>query len=245
MAGVVQKMLAWAMAQRGKPYVWGATGPNSFDCSGLTQGAAAAAGIKLPRTSGEQRNAGVGVPLADIQPGDLVTFTYNDSGGNPGPGNHVALYVGAGQVVEAARTGIPVRVAPLDVKHIDRVRRIAGGGSSTAGGVVPVDDVSGAGPAGAGLQQAGYDAVIDLTPWGIPLNPLKLPGYVAGKLGGFAAGAAGSGASALADTLAPLLLATVGVVAGLALAVLGIYTAAKPHIDAQEEKLASMAPIPV
>lgn len=243
MASVVTTMLAWAMAQLGKPYVWGATGPNSFDCSGLTQKAAAAAGITLPRTSGEQRNAGLPVPLAQIAPGDLVTFTYNDGGGNPGPGNHVALYAGGGTVIEAARTGIPVRVAPLDVAHIDRVRRITGS-SSGAAGAVPAD-LTGAAAAGPGLQQAGYDAVLDVTPWGIPLNPFKLPGYVAGKLGDLAGGAAGAGTSALVDSLAPILMATIGVVAGLGLAVLGIYTAAKPHIDAQEQKLASMMPIPV
>jgi hypothetical protein len=240
-------MIAWALAQRGKPYVWGGTGPAGFDCSGLVQKAAAAAGIRLPRTSEEQRNAGVGVPLADIQRGDLVTFTYNDGAKNPGPGNHVAIYLGGGQVVEAARPGVPIRVAPLDTRHIDRVRRLTGG--ALAGGAAAADDItSAAAGGGPGLQQAGYDAVLQLTPWGIPLNPLKLPGYVAGRLGGLAQDAAGAGLSALADTLGPLVMATVGVMAGLALAVLGVYSAAKPRVEAAKENASSTptpTPIPV
>lgn len=233
----VASMLAWALAQRGKPYVYGATGPGAFDCSGLTMDAAKAAGITLPRTSQEQRNAGVGVALGDIQPGDLVTFTYNDGAGNPGPGNHVALYVGSGNVVEAARPGVPVRVAPLDVSHVDRVRRIAGGGTSA--GAVPADDITGGGaaPSGPGLQQAGYDAVVQLTPWGIPLNPFKLPGYVGGKLKDLGNAAGGAAASGVWDTVGPLVLSTLAVGGGLALVVLGLYATAQPHIEQQESKL--------
>lgn len=233
---VVGQMLAWALAQRGKPYVYGATGPNAFDCSGLTEKAAAAAGIKLPRTSQEQRNFGTPVALSDIAPGDLVTFTYNDGPGNPGPGNHVALYAGAGQVIEAPRPGVPVRVAPLDTAHIDRVRRITGG---AAGGAAPAGDV-GAGDGSTGLQQAGYEAVLNLTPWGIPLNPFKLPGYVEGKAKALGGDIAGAGAGAAWDTVGPLVLAGIGVCAGLGLAVLGVYTAAKPRLDEKKQELTSV-----
>jgi hypothetical protein len=240
----ISEMLAWALAQRGKPYVFGATGPDAFDCSGLVEKAAAAAGIRLPRTSQEQRNAGTGVPLADIQAGDLVTFTYNDGPSNPGPGNHVALYAGAGHVIEAARPGVPVRVAPLDVAHVDRVRRIASGGTGTTAGAIPADNVTTGAAQTAGLQQTGYDAVIQLTPWGIPLNPFKLPGYIAGKAEGLGGDVAGAAGSAIWDSLGPVLLAAVGVAAGLALAVMGVYVTAKPHIEESEDKL-SAAPIPV
>lgn len=240
---VVDAMLSFARQQLGKPYVFGATGPSAYDCSGLTEKAAAAAGISIPRTSQEQRNFGVGVPLSDVQPGDLITFTYNDGASNPGPGNHVAIYWGAGHVIEAARPGVPVRIAPLDTAHVDRVRRITGGATGSA---LPVDNVTsgGGGVQQAGLQQAGYQAVVNLTPWGIPLNPFKLPGYVAGKVGGGIAGAegdvqglAGAGVSAAWDTLGPIVLATIAVGAGLALAVLGVYVTAKPSVDEQEDKL--------
>lgn len=230
-------MIDWALQQRGKPYGWGATGPDAFDCSGLTEKSAAAAGIKLPRTSQEQRNAGVGVSLSDIQRGDLVTFTYNDGAGNPGPGNHVALYVGGGQVVEAARPGTPIRVAPLDTAHVDRVRRLVGGAAGT-GALQQADDVSGGGSVQtAGLQQTGYDAVIHLTPWGIPLNPFKLPGWVAGKAGGIAGGLAGDAGGAVWDSLGPVVLAAVGVAAGLALVVGGVYLTAKPSVDEKKSEL--------
>lgn len=232
----VSAMIAWALAQRGKPYVYGAAGPDAFDCSGLIEKAAAAAGIRLPRTSQEQRNAGNPVPLSGIEPGDLVTFTYNDGPSNPGPGNHVALYVGGGQVVEAARPGVPVRVAPLDVAHIDRVRRIAGGGAA-AGAVTADDTTSASAPAGPGLQQAGYDAVINLTPWGIPLNPFKLPGYVAGKAKDLAGEAGSAAAGAVWDTVGPLVLSGLAVAGGLALVVVGLYATAQPHIEQQEDKL--------
>jgi len=240
----IDDMIAWALGQRGKPYVFGATGPSAFDCSGLMEKAAEAAGIRLPRTSQEQRKAGVAVPLEEIQRGDLVTFTYPDGASNPGPGNHVALYLGQGQVVEAARPGVPVRVAPLDTAHIDRVRRLGASGPST-GSTVPADDIPGGGGDGPpGLQQAGYEAALNLTPWGIPLNPFKLPGFIAGKALGGAEDLAGAGAKAAWDALGPVLLATVVISAGLAVAVLGVYTTAKPTLDEQKDKLTS-AMIPV
>ena len=84
----------------------------------------------------------------------------------------------------------------------------------------------------AGLQQAGYDAVINLTPWGIPLNPFKLPGWLGGKLGELGGDAAGGALGGFAwDTLGPIVLATLGVGAGVALAVLGVYVTAKPAVD--------------
>lgn len=95
------KALAFARAQIGKPYVWGATGPGSYDCSGLTQAAWKAAGVDLPRVTYDQVNAGTTVSLADAQPGDLVFF-YDDI-------SHVGLYIGNGMMIHAPKPGAYVR----------------------------------------------------------------------------------------------------------------------------------------
>ncbi|MFF8671198.1 NlpC/P60 family protein [Streptomyces sp. NPDC015242] len=95
------KALAFARAQIGKPYVWGAVGPGSYDCSGLTQAAWKAAGVTLPRTTYDQVDAGTTVPLADARPGDLVFF-YDDI-------THVGLYIGNGMMIHAPKPGAYVR----------------------------------------------------------------------------------------------------------------------------------------
>jgi len=96
-----EKALTFARAQIGKPYVWGATGPDSYDCSSLTQAAWKAAGVTLPRTTYDQVNAGTTVSLSDIQPGDLVFF-YDDI-------SHVGLYIGNGMMIHAPKPGAYVR----------------------------------------------------------------------------------------------------------------------------------------
>ncbi|MFB7336264.1 glycoside hydrolase [Streptomyces adustus] len=96
-----EKALAFARAQIGKPYVWGATGPGSYDCSGLTQAAWKAAGVSLPRTTYDQVNAGTTVSLADARPGDLVFF-YDDV-------SHVGIYIGDGMMIHAPKPGAYVR----------------------------------------------------------------------------------------------------------------------------------------
>jgi cell wall-associated NlpC family hydrolase len=95
------KALAFARAQIGKPYVWGATGPDSYDCSGLTQAAWKAAGVTLPRTTYDQVNVGTTVSLADAQPGDLIFF-YDDI-------SHVGIYIGDGMMIHAPKPGAYVR----------------------------------------------------------------------------------------------------------------------------------------
>ncbi|MER5474478.1 NlpC/P60 family protein [Streptomyces sp. NPDC002685] len=95
------KALAFARTQIGKPYVWGATGPDSYDCSGLTQAVWKAAGVSLPRVTYDQVNAGTTVSLADAQPGDLVFF-YDDI-------SHVGLYIGNGMMIHAPKPGAYVR----------------------------------------------------------------------------------------------------------------------------------------
>ncbi|OKK10692.1 C40 family peptidase [Streptomyces sp. CB02400] len=96
-----EKALAFARAQIGKPYVWGATGPGSYDCSGLTQAAWKAAGVTVPRTTYDQVNAGTTVPVSQAQPGDLVFF-YDDV-------THVGIYIGNGMMIHAPKPGTYVR----------------------------------------------------------------------------------------------------------------------------------------
>lgn len=98
--------ISFARAQLGKPYVWGATGPSAYDCSGLTQAAWRAAGVTLPRTTYTQINAGQRVSRSQLAPGDLIFFYSGIS--------HVGLYIGGGQMIHAPRPGAPVRVAPID-----------------------------------------------------------------------------------------------------------------------------------
>ncbi|MFD7919094.1 NlpC/P60 family protein [Streptomyces sp. NPDC059740] len=100
------RAVAYAYAALGKPYVWGATGPSAFDCSGLTQAAWRAAGVSLPRTTYTQINVGRRVGRAELSPGDLVFFYSGVS--------HVGIYVGGGQMIHAPHPGAPVRLAPLD-----------------------------------------------------------------------------------------------------------------------------------
>jgi cell wall-associated NlpC family hydrolase len=107
-----------ALAQQGKPYVWGGAGPDSFDCSGLTQYAYAAAGISLPHSSSMQSTMGAPVAYADLQPGDLVFF-YS-------PVSHVGMYIGNGQMVHAGTSGDVVKVIDLAyMPDFNSARRIA------------------------------------------------------------------------------------------------------------------------
>ncbi|MEU2926849.1 C40 family peptidase [Streptomyces sp. NPDC007251] len=95
------KAIAFARAQIGKPCVWGATGPDSYDCSSLTQAAWRAAGVELPRAAYQQALAGAPVALAGIEPGDLVLFFDDD--------RHVGLHVGGGMMVHAPGPGASIR----------------------------------------------------------------------------------------------------------------------------------------
>ncbi|EHR49757.1 cell wall-associated hydrolase, invasion-associated protein [Saccharomonospora marina XMU15] len=105
-----------ALSVRGSPYVWGATGPDSFDCSGLTQWAYAQAGISIPRTSSSQSTYGTPVSRSQLQPGDLV-FYYS-------PVSHVGIYLGDGMMVHAPTSGDVVKVSPLQDEY-SGARRVA------------------------------------------------------------------------------------------------------------------------
>ncbi|MFF8830529.1 NlpC/P60 family protein [Streptomyces sp. NPDC015131] len=100
------RAVAFAHGALGKPYVWGATGPSAYDCSGLTQAAWRAAGVSLPRTTYTQIDAGRRVSRSELAPGDLVFFYAGVS--------HVGLYIGDGRMIHAPRPGAPVRIAPID-----------------------------------------------------------------------------------------------------------------------------------
>ncbi|MEW2807794.1 NlpC/P60 family protein [Streptomyces massasporeus] len=98
--------VSYAYQKLGSPYVWGATGPNAFDCSGLVQAAYRAGGVSLPRTTYSQIAAGRRVSRSELLPGDLVFFYAGIS--------HVGIYVGNGRMIHAPNPSAPVRVAPLD-----------------------------------------------------------------------------------------------------------------------------------
>ena len=111
------KALAFARAQIGKPYVWGASGPGSYDCSGLTQAAWKAAGVTLPRTTWDQVKAGTTVSVNSAQPGDLVFF-YDDI-------SHVGIYIGDGMMIHAPKPGAYVREESIYYMPIHSVVRPA------------------------------------------------------------------------------------------------------------------------
>lgn len=106
------KAIEFALGERGKPYVWGATGPDSYDCSGLMLRAYESAGITLPRVSRDQYKAGAMLPIERAKPGDLVFWAYDES--NPATIHHVAMYLGDNKIVEAQQSGVPVHTRTID-----------------------------------------------------------------------------------------------------------------------------------
>ena len=109
--GVAGTAINFALGEVGKPYVWGATGPATYDCSGLIMRAFQTAGINLPRVSREQFYSGGHVPVAQAQPGDLLFYATDRN--DPATIHHVVLYMGDGKMVEAPYSGEQVRVQPV------------------------------------------------------------------------------------------------------------------------------------
>ncbi|MEU0435283.1 NlpC/P60 family protein [Streptomyces sp. NPDC006290] len=109
--------VAYAYSKLGSPYVWGATGPDAFDCSGLAQAAYRSAGVSLPRTTYSQINAGQRVTLSELRPGDLVFFYSGIT--------HVGIYVGNGQMIHAPNPSAPVRLAPISEMPFAGATRVA------------------------------------------------------------------------------------------------------------------------
>ncbi|GAB2706748.1 hypothetical protein GCM10010442_26980 [Kitasatospora kifunensis] len=105
-----RQAVAFALAQLGKPYLWGAIGPDTYDCSGLTSQAWLHAGVQIPRTSQDQWAQLQHVPLNQLRPGDLVVY-YESA-------EHIAMYIGGGLVVQAPHAGTVVRVSPIGMAPI-------------------------------------------------------------------------------------------------------------------------------
>lgn len=125
-ATAVTTAVAFAKAQLGKPYLWGATGPNSYDCSGLVYAAYAAAGIHIGRTTYQWQQDGPVIPvsLSQLQPGDLL-FSAGSDGTVTNPG-HVVMYLGNGQVIQAPETGEDVQIDPVDLASVVVATRPSG-----------------------------------------------------------------------------------------------------------------------
>jgi cell wall-associated NlpC family hydrolase len=105
-------MVNAALSRQGMPYVWGAAGPTSFDCSGLVQWSFAEAGVTMPRVAADQARTGPAVPVSQLQPGDLLFYHTDPT--DPGYISHVAIYLGDGKMVQAPETGENVEVVPAD-----------------------------------------------------------------------------------------------------------------------------------
>ncbi|GGL28425.1 hypothetical protein GCM10014719_32400 [Planomonospora parontospora subsp. antibiotica] len=115
--GKAAEAARWALSQQLKPYVWGAEGPGSYDCSGLVMWAYQKVGISLPHYTGNQWTAGTQIPKEQMRPGDLVFF-HRDL-------HHVGIYIGGGLMVHAPRTGDVVRIAPIAGRPFAGAVRIA------------------------------------------------------------------------------------------------------------------------
>lgn len=171
MPNPLEKALEYALDQVGDPYVWGAEGPDGFDCSGLVYAAFKAAGFDVQRVTAGDIMAGRGgygkasrsTDLGRAKPGDLLLYD------NPGPTEHVAIYLGNGQMIEAPQAGQPVRVTkarqPTQVRYLQ-------------GGYVADPETT------TGWEQVG-DAVGALNPFGLWQDDVLRIGLLV--LGGVAA----------------------------------------------------------
>ncbi|WP_223167252.1 C40 family peptidase [Nonomuraea sp. SYSU D8015] len=112
-----------AASKLGRPYVWGAEGPDTFDCSGLVQWAFAQAGVRMPRVTHQQWVTGPQVPLSQAQPGDLIFWRLDPT--NPGYISHVAIYWGDGKMIQAPRTGDVIKISPVHTRGFAGVVRVS------------------------------------------------------------------------------------------------------------------------
>ena len=101
-----------AESRQGLPYVWGAAGPSSFDCSGLVQWSFAQAGVRMPRVAADQARTGPAVPVSQLQPGDLLFYHTDPTA--PGYISHVAIYLGNGWMIQAPQPGMNVQIVPAN-----------------------------------------------------------------------------------------------------------------------------------
>lgn len=203
-----------AQEELGKPYVWGAAGPGSFDCSGLVQWVYGLAGIKVPRTSREQKKAGTIISLSQAQPGDLVLYSYPGQADNPPPANHVGIYAGPGMMIDAPHSGADVRYDPIDTAHLDSVVHISGS----------------AGSAGVAENAAYQQSLASNAGWTDFLDPGSWPGIAFAPLGGIFSGISSAIGSVARDVvvaiftaLGPVILETLSMIAAAALIMLGLW----------------------
>jgi cell wall-associated NlpC family hydrolase len=112
-SSAVDTMLRAAMSRKGLPYVWGAAGPGSFDCSGLVQWSFAQAGIVMPRVAADQALSGPAVPVSQLEPGDLLFYHTDPTA--PDYISHVAIYLGNGWMIQAPEPGKDVEVVPASL----------------------------------------------------------------------------------------------------------------------------------
>jgi peptidoglycan DL-endopeptidase CwlO len=156
---LVAAAIGYAEQQLGKPYLWGGTGPDAFDCSGLVMMAYRAAGISIARTSENQWTTETRVPASQVQPGDLVFFAGAD-GTVTDPG-HVGLVIGDGKMIEAYATGFPIRVSSYANRGAIGFTRPAanvkaspnpGGSASPPAGGIPTPGVT---PSGTPTSRRG------------------------------------------------------------------------------------------
>ncbi|MBB2913412.1 hypothetical protein FHS43_004716 [Streptosporangium becharense] len=122
-ADQIRTALTAAIGKLGRPYVWGAEGPDTFDCSGLVQWAYAQAGVKVPRVTHQQFVSGPQIPLAEAQPGDLLFWRHDPT--NPGYVSHVAIYWGDGKMLHAPRTGDVVKLVPVSTRNFAGAVRVS------------------------------------------------------------------------------------------------------------------------
>ena len=113
---IAEQAITFAEDQLGKPYQWGAVGPNAYDCSGLVYAAYASAGITIGRTTFQWRQDGPVVPVTQLEPGDLLFYPGSD--GSPTNPGHLVMYLGGSQVIQAPQTGEPVQIDPLDLSGV-------------------------------------------------------------------------------------------------------------------------------
>jgi len=185
-----EEIIAAARGHLGAPYVYGAAGPSSFDCSGLVQYVLDdELHVKgVPRTSESQWAWSdlKTVTRGDLQPGDLIFSDWPGDGASPG---HVAFYSGGGKLIEAPRTGVPVHEIPLDAayeSHVKGYRRLAGVGSTgdTSGGTSSTTGALLGGLAGIGQEFANASKFV-----GLLLMPATWLRVAAFLVGGGAVGA--------------------------------------------------------
>ena len=112
-APVIHAFLQAAVSRLGMPYVWGANGPTSFDCSGLVQWSFAQAGVVMPRVAADQARTGPAVPVSQLAPGDLLFYHTDPTA--PGYISHVAIYLGGGKMIQAPEPGMNVEIVPVDL----------------------------------------------------------------------------------------------------------------------------------